>query len=252
MTPELCRLNNTYLIPFDCVINGKRHSDRITNAVPPPENSYSLPPVPGAYEKMFDRFISAGHKVICITTSRKISRAYENATGAAEKFSPDSLRVIDSGVVAGGLYLMVRQLRERFGDDGDIDEITEFLEDYKKRLCVKFTTNTTERLENTNRLTANRAGKMFVPDQKPIFVMEEGAIICKTTASPGFREISELVSVLDDPEYVVLHYLEKNEYLHEIGVAIKNKCPKAKIFTFPITLSLKINLGTSIIGIIGD
>ena len=252
MTMELCRTNNTVLVPVDCFIDGKRYSDRITNDVPPPEDSHSVPPSTETYRKTFDKYVSSGQKVICITTSCKISCAYDNATSAASEFSTDKVRVVDSGVVAGGLFLMVKHVREKFGDDGDLCEIVASLEEYKKRISVKFTSNNTDRLENTHRLALSDPEKRPRLDQKPVFIIEDGSIIHRSSASPGFREISELITELDDPKYVVLHYLEKNEYLHEVGTAIKKKCPKAKIFTFPITLSLKINLGTSIIGIIGD
>ncbi|MBE6708481.1 MAG: hypothetical protein E7578_04475 [Ruminococcaceae bacterium] len=252
MTSELCRANNTVIVPIECFVEGKRYSDRITNDVPPPDNSYSIPPSADIYEKSFRKAISAGHKVLCITTSKKISSSYENAVAAAEGFSPEVVRVFDSGVVAGGLFLMVKHIRENFGDDSELSCMIDSLEDYRKRITVKFTSNTTERLITTNRLAGSDGGEKSTSDQKPIFVMEDGGIIHKTSASPGFREISELVSILDDPKYVVLHYLEKNAYLRDVGMAIKEKCPNAKIFTLPITLSLKINLGTSIIGIIGD
>lgn len=252
MTQEICRTNNVFLVPVGCVIDGKNYSDRITNDVPPPEDSYSVPPSVETYAKAFEKFVSAGHKVICITTTEKLSCAYENAVSAASEYSEDQVRVIDSGVVAGGLFLMVKHVREKFGKDGDLSEIATSLEEYKKRITVKFTSNNTDRLENAHRLAQTNPNSMPSFGQKPVFIIENGSIIHKSAASPGFREISELITELDDPKYVVLHYLEKNEYLHEVGTAIKKKCPKAKIFTVPITLSLKINLGTSIIGIIGD
>lgn len=252
MTPELCRTNNTHLIPIDCFINGKRYSDRITNAVPPPKDSYSLPPTKEAYARVFKRFTDSGQNVLCITVSKRMSSSYMSAVGAAEGYSPDRVRVIDSGTVAGGLYLIVKYVRETFDDDTPLDVIADAVIKYKTGIRASFTTENSDRLIAYNRLGSNVEHRRPILNQKPIFFIEDGSITHKTSASPGFREISELVSVLNNPRYVVLHYLEKDSYLREVGNAIKQKCPNSKIYTVPITLSLKINLGTSIIGVIGD
>lgn len=251
MTPELCRINNTFLMPFDCYVNGKKYSDRITNEVSPPKDSYSRPPAPEAYDRVFRRFIEAGSKVICITTSRKISGAYESAVTAAEEFPSDRLCVVDSGTAAGGLYLMVKHIREHFPEDISIGSAVEKLENYKSSINVKFTANDSDRLTSFNRLDGAALVKPAV-GKKPVFVIKDGSILYKTSASPGAEEIAELVSEFENPGHLILHYLERNAYLRKVGSELKKKCPNVKIYTLPITLSLKINLGTSIIGIVGD
>lgn len=252
MTQELCRASGTVVLPLDCIIDGKKYSDRMTNDVPPPAGSFSLPPSAEAYSRAFRRYTDSGHKVLCLTVSRKISSSYESAADAAMGFSDDMVRVVDTGSVAGGIFLIIKHIRQKYGTDGDLALMAEEVESFKHRISATFSTHNTDRLLASRRISRNVAYRRPILNQKPIFTIKDGCIIHKSSASPGFREISELVAELDDPKYVVVHYLEHTPYLREIGNSIRQKFPGVKIYTIPITLSLKINLGTSIIGVIGD
>jgi len=252
MSQELCRTNGTVLLSLDCFIEGKKYSDRVTNAVAPPKNSYSLPPSTEAYERAFRRYVDAGHRVLCLTISKRISGSYESAVAAAVGFSPDEVSVVDTETVAGGIFLIIKYLREKYGNDASPVVMAAAAEEYKKRITATFSTVNSDRLVESSRISNNVEYRRPILNRRPVFRIEDGAIVQKSSASHGYMEISELIADLNSPEYVVVHYLEKSPYLREIGNAIKQKHPGVKIYTVPITLSLKINLGTSIIGVIGN
>jgi len=60
----------------------------------------SAAPSAGDFERAFRAAIDAGHQVICITVTSKLSATYNAAHIASQHFSPDQVAVVDSATLA--------------------------------------------------------------------------------------------------------------------------------------------------------
>ena len=64
-----------------------------------------------AFMSTFEEIRSAGHQVLCLTISSRLSGTYSNAAIAARELGGTDISVVDSRTTAGGLLLMARAAR---------------------------------------------------------------------------------------------------------------------------------------------
>ena len=71
----------------------------------------SQPPI-DAYLKTFAELRQAGHQVLCLSISSRLSGTYANEVVCAREVGSEDIRVVDTLTTAGGLYIMVRAARQ--------------------------------------------------------------------------------------------------------------------------------------------
>ena len=153
MSDSDCRAYGVYMVPLSCRVGDTVTADAILSAEPsvPDGEGCSIPPSEEVYRAHFAELLRAHDGVLCITASRKFSESNRHATLAAAAFD-GRVTVIDSGAVAGGLFLMVLRARHMVTLGHPMSRIRAELESYKNSLKISFTTASVKVLQNANRL----------------------------------------------------------------------------------------------------
>ena len=281
MSEEDCAAYGVSTIPLSCHVGRSVAEDTVITAERPiPDGAgYSSPPTEAAYSAHFEELLSTHDGVLCITASRKFSDSNRNASLAALSFG-GRVVVIDSGAVAGGLFLLVLRARHMVTLGYPMSRIKAELESYKSNLKISFTTASVRVLQKANKLVYKPPAEGAPRDRRPIFSIENGDIgVTDFTEddSPQARAtVASLLSVLEDarpgkrslseagtfggdeksrrrgPSHVVVHYADRTRAVEYLLHRLQETYPTATVYERPITLSIQLNLGHGILGVIGD
>ena len=282
MSEEDCAAYGVSTLPLSCHVGRSVTTDTILTAERPiPDGEgYSAPPTEEAYRTRFEELLKTHDGVLCITASRKFSESNRNASMAALSFG-GRVVVIDSGAVAGGLFLLVLRARHMVTLGHPMSRIKAELESYKSTLKITFTTASVRVLQNANKLVYKPPAEGAPGDRRPIFRIENGSIGVTDFAeddTPQARAtVAALLSALEDsrdkkrslsetaapeatdsrkgrrgPSHVVVHYANRTRAVEYLLYRLKETYPTATVYERPITLSIQLNLGHDILGVIGD
>lgn len=280
MNEEDCAAYGVSTIPLSCHVGRHVSADTIiTEERPIPDGEgYSVPPSEEAYAARFAELLTTHDGVLCITASRKFSDSNRNASMAALPFG-GRVVVIDSGAVAGGLFLLVLRARHMVTLGHPMSRIKAELESYKNTLRITFTTASLRVLQSANKLVYKPPAEGAPTDRRPIFSIENGSIgvtdfteddgpQARATVAAllagledsrgGKRALSDAVSAEGDlrrrrgPSHVVVHYADRTRAVEYLLHRLQETYPTATVYERPITLSIQLNLGHGILGVIGD
>lgn len=256
-----CASYGVSLAPMDCIMGGRCFHDRIVATEEPvtDEGGYTVPPTEEEYRTRFETLLGEFDAILCITASRKFSDSHRHALMAALPHS-GRVVVIDSGSVAGGLFLLVLHARHMISLGYPMSRIKVELESYKHTLRVSFTANSTKVLQNAKKLSYQLPVGRPILSQQPVFRIEKGGIGVATFTTGDHRIADEMLSVLTPPpdsgrrapSHVVIHYANRTPGVEYLVSRVRELYPSATVYERPITLSLQVNLGRDIVGIIGD
>ncbi len=254
-----CAAFGVSLAPLDCVEGDRILHDRILTAAEDLSSgeAYSIPPSEEEYRTRFDALLGEFDGILCITASRKFSDSHRNAILAAVPFG-GRVVVLDSGSVAGGLFLTVLRARHLITLGYPMSRIKAELESYRNTLRVSFTANSTRALQEAKKLSFKLPVGRSILSQQPVFHIKRGGIGVATFVSGELRVMDELLTVLETepphrpPSHVVVHYADRTRAVEYLLDRIASLYPSATVYERPITLSLQLNLGTDIVGLIGD
>ena len=137
----------------------------------------SAAPSSGDFERAFRKAVDAGHQVICITVTSKLSATYNAALVACQHFTPDQVAVVDSTSLAisqGHLVLAAAQAA-RAGQN--LTEVVRAVEAYRDKLHLYISLDTVQYLVKGGRaskLTGILAGLLKI---RPLLGVEDGELV---------------------------------------------------------------------------
>ncbi len=89
-------------------------------------------------------------------------------------------------------------------------------------------------------------------NQKPVCIIEKGAIVLKKSVSGGFGEIRELCANHSSARRLIVHYGIKDAVTGDLIRTLRMRYPQAEILQRPVTMALRANLGDGILGIVSE
>jgi DegV family protein with EDD domain len=134
-------------------------------------------PSSGDFEHAFHWLVDAGHEVICIAVSGKLSATYNAALVASRRFAPDQVAVVDSSTLAisqGHLVLAAAQAA-RTGQS--LAEVVRTVEAYRDNLQLYILLDTVQYLVKGGRaskLSGILAGLLKI---RPLLGVENGELV---------------------------------------------------------------------------
>jgi fatty acid-binding protein DegV len=248
------------MIPLSCQVGDTVTADRIIAAEEPVPDGEgrSIPPAEEAYKAVFRELLETHDGVLCITASRKFSDSNRNAVLASAGFG-GRVTVIDSGGVAGGLFLLVLRARHLVTLAYPMSRIKAELESYKNTLKTSFTTADVTVLQNAHKLVCNPPERGACAARRPIFRIENGVIGVTDFTDDDRTTAAALLAALEDPRrgrrspsHVVVHFANRTRTVEYLLYRLRETYPTATVYERPITLSIQLNLGHGILGVIGD
>ena len=141
-----------------------------------PELPTTSQPSPGQFREVFAELTQAGHGVLCIVLSSKLSGTYQSALDARHMLPDTNIVVIDSYFVAAALGLMAVTAAEMAAQGRSMDEIAARVEQMRRDMKLYFVVDTLEYLQKGGRIGAAAAFLGTLLKVKPILTLDEGIV----------------------------------------------------------------------------
>ncbi len=153
------------------VYEGMRRGDRLKTSM---INEFT-------YEDFFRSQLETGKSVIFLDMSQKMSVSYQNALKAAERVRPDypdqTLYVMDTLCISGGLGLLVENMVLRAEQGMSMEEVIAWGEENKLRIAHRFTVDDLNYLKVGGRVSNAAALVGSVLNIKPVlYVPDRGTL----------------------------------------------------------------------------
>jgi DegV family protein with EDD domain len=141
-----------------------------------PELPTTSQPSAGEFHEVFAPLIDAGHEIITLTISSKLSGTWNSAMAAKEMLPDAPISVVDSLSTSVGLHLMVDAAIEAAAAGATRQEIVDQIERAKQEMQLFFVVDTLEYLARGGRIGNAKAFLGTILKVKPILVLQDGAI----------------------------------------------------------------------------
>ncbi|MBR4952951.1 MAG: DegV family protein [Oscillospiraceae bacterium] len=131
---------------------------------------------PAEFADEFEKAVSEGDEVVCITISSKLSGTYQSAVIAASDY-PGSVYVIDSENACIGERLLVLLAVDLVNKGLTAAHIASILSEAKKKIRVLGLLQTLEYLKRGGRISSAAAFAAGVLSIKPVVAVENGEVV---------------------------------------------------------------------------
>ena len=193
LTPEV--KERVKVVPLSVRFGDREFLDSVTIT---PENFYEMlvssqelpttsQPTPAAFEDVFREAVEAGHEVVCITISSKLSGTYQSATIAAEEFD-GKVVVVDSRTAAIGTGVLAEYALKLADQGMGAAEMLTVLMEKRKQVRLYFVVDTLEYLKKGGRLSSTVAIVGGLLNIKPILCVEESGEIKMLGTARGMKK----------------------------------------------------------------
>jgi DegV family protein with EDD domain len=173
------------------------HDQFYTMLAEAPELPTTSQPSPGQFLEVFSELAEAGHDVLCIVISSRLSGTYQSALDAKHMLSDANIVVIDSYSTASPLGLMGITAAEMAADGHTMDEIVARVEQMRRDMKVYFVVDTLEYLQKGGRIGAAAAFLGTLLKVKPILMLDEGVVKPLDKVRSKRKAIQRLLSELE-------------------------------------------------------
>jgi DegV family protein with EDD domain len=133
-------------------------------------------PSAGEFHAVFQKLVEAGHEIITLTISSKLSGTWNSAMAAKEMLPDAPITVIDSLSTSVGLHLMIEAALKAIASGATRQGIEDQIEEIKEKLRLLFVVDTLEYLAKGGRIGNAKAFMGTLLKVKPILVLQDGAI----------------------------------------------------------------------------
>ena len=132
-------------------------------------------PAPYLFEEAYEKAVSEGYEVICLTCSSKLSGTHQSANIAAEEFE-GKVHVLDSESIAIGLGLLVEYAVTLAEQNLSAEEILEKLIEKRGKIKILALVDTLEYLKKGGRVSSAVALAGGLLNIKPVISVNGGEI----------------------------------------------------------------------------
>ena len=132
-------------------------------------------PAPFLFEEAFEKAISEGHEVICLTCSGKLSGTHQSANIAAAEFE-GKVHVVDSNTIALGLGIMAEYAVGLAEQNVSAAEILDKLKEKREKVRLLALVDTLEYLKKGGRISSAVALAGGLLNIKPVISVNDGEI----------------------------------------------------------------------------
>jgi DegV family protein with EDD domain len=133
-------------------------------------------PSAGEFHQVFEELVQAGHEIVTLTISSKLSGTWNSAMAAKEMLPEADISIVDTYSTAVGLHLMVNAALEAVAAGATRQEVVERIEQIKQEMHLWFVVDTLEYLAKGGRIGNARAFMGTLLKVKPILSLQDGAI----------------------------------------------------------------------------
>ncbi len=194
-----------------------------------PELPTTSQPSPGQFREVFAELTEAGHDVLCIVISSKLSGTYQSALDARQMLPDANIVVIDSRFVAAALGLMAVTAAEMAADGRSMDEIVARVEQMRRDMKLFFVVDTLEYLQKGGRIGAASAFLGTLLKVKPILTLDEGIVKPLDKVRSKRKAVRRLLDELEShvspgqPVQVVVMHAQVPDEVRELESEVRRR-----------------------------
>jgi DegV family protein with EDD domain len=163
-----------------------------------PELPTTSQPSAGEFYEVFKEIVDAGHEILTLTISSKLSGTWNSAMAAKEMLPEASISIVDSLSTSVGLELMVKAAIESIAAGHELQEVTSQIEEIKAKMRLLFVVDTLEYLAKGGRIGNARALLGTVLKVKPILSLQDGAIEPMEQVRSKRKAVARMVELVEE------------------------------------------------------
>jgi DegV family protein with EDD domain len=202
-----------------------------------PHHPQTSQPSVGAFEEVFERLVTQGKQVLCLTITGKHSGTFNAARLAAQRFG-EAAKVFDSLSLSLGLGIQTLTAAQAAQAGRSMQEVLALLKDMRARMRVMLVFDTLENLRRGGRAD----GFIAVADRmtralniKPVINIVDGQLRLLGAARSfqrGLRRILSLVERLGPLEHLAVVHTRRLETAQEMAgrLAERTGFPRERIW----------------------
>jgi DegV family protein with EDD domain len=141
-----------------------------------PELPTTSQPSAGEFHEVFRELHEAGHEIVAVTISSKLSGTWNSAMAAQQMLPEAQISIVDSQSTSIGLYLMVMAAARSIRGGATRQQVVDEIERVRESLYVLFVVDTLEYLAKGGRIGNAKAFLGTMLKIKPILILQDGAI----------------------------------------------------------------------------
>jgi DegV family protein with EDD domain len=154
-------------------------------------------PSVGEFHEVFKELIDAGHEVLALTISSKLSGTWNSAMGALEMLPGAPISVVDSLCTSLAMYLLVESALREIAAGATLQQVAAHLEQLKGQLHIMFVVDTLEYLAKGGRIGNAKAFMGTLIKIKPLLILENGVIEpCEQIRSKG-KAVARMLELIE-------------------------------------------------------
>jgi len=245
------------VVPQNYIINGKgykeTYTDNFGSFIPllnMPDARTAQPDV-GDFYSAFYTLTKKGYDIVCITISSRLSSAYYNAILATKKMAKGNVKVIDAGLTAGGLYLLVKRARYLAFSGLNLSEVVGGVYKYIPSIQVRFSVDNLEGLRRSHRLVSVRRSVGTMLNHKPLMRIKDGIIIAEDTAFGNSDRIKMMFKGIPyNVSNLIIHYISPSKNTDTVIKLAHRLFPDIRVEHRQLGPVLGVHLGPSVMGVV--
>jgi DegV family protein with EDD domain len=133
-------------------------------------------PSAGDFHSVFEELAAAGHEIITLTISSKLSGTWDSAMTAKDMLPDASIHIVDTLTTSLGQQLIVEAAAEAVAAGATAQEVVDQAEALKQKVFYMFMVDTLEYLAKGGRIGNARAFLGTLLSVKPILSLQDGVI----------------------------------------------------------------------------
>ena len=152
----------------------------------------------------FKRLRKGGYEILCLTISSRLSGTYNNAVLAARELGNHHIEVVDSLTTCSGLYLLIREARERIRKGEKLSAVAKYIGKLRERVRICFSVDDMAPLRRSGRLGNVRMSVSTMLNIKPILEIRDGVVVSAGLARGRLDQANKLCNFCKDAKGLLL------------------------------------------------
>lgn len=177
---------------------GLSHEEFYARLAKAPELPTTSQPSAGEFHEAFKELADAGHEIITLTISSKLSGTWDSAMTAKDMLPDAKIHVIDSLSASIGLHLLLELTIEAIAAGSTAEEVVDQIQAIVPKVNVLFVVDTLEYLAKGGRIGNARAFLGTLLKVKPILSLQDGVIEPLEQVRSKRKALARMVDLIEE------------------------------------------------------
>ena len=203
-----------------------------------------------AFATAFRQLLAQGYDVLCLVISSRLSGAWTSAVTAAREIGSSKIAVVDSHATAGALYYQIIRARELADSGLSLNELTDQCKQLDKVTNVAFSVEEMGALRRSRRLGLMNQSVNTILNRRPVFLLEDGGIVCKNLAH-GRGERGRMLAALvpKDAKRIMVQGFGNAPIEGSLSRMLQRQFPQIEILHRELGPVLSIHIGAQALAV---